>query len=286
MAGLLPFRSLSVPPRSQKAWFVDQGEDFQQSLASTKGGKAKGGPKNRKTKEEDSRVRRAWLRADADGSGQLDKEEVKAVLLGMELDVDVEQVFHEIDEDGSGTVEYAEFKAWFVLQEAEAQQRVSAKAVKVRSKKLEAKEEDSKMRQAWLGADTDGSGSLDREELRKVLVSMDFPEDQLEEMFDDLFEEIDTDGSGAVEYGEFKAWFVQQEAAAQERWQEQAATSMAEPEDESSGKEEDMVWRAWLKADADGSGQLDKEELKVVLEGACSGPLAVLTSSVARARCS
>ena len=37
-------------------------------------------------------------------------------------DVDVDIVFPQIDTDGSGAVEYEEFKAWFVEQEAEAQE--------------------------------------------------------------------------------------------------------------------------------------------------------------------
>eukprot|EP01051_Picozoa_sp_SAG22_P025254 SAG22_NODE_7393_length_744_cov_0.953488_1_plen_85_part_10 len=84
----------------------------------------------------------------------------------------MEQMFQEVDKDGSGSVDFKEFKAWFVQQELQDQQRVS-------KKQPAAKEEDSKMRQVWLGADADGSGSLDKGELQQVLVEMGFAEERL-----------------------------------------------------------------------------------------------------------
>ena len=68
----------------------------------------------RKDPTQAARVRRAWLRADADGSGSLDKEEFAAMLAtigmgGMDENHAVGAVFAQIDTDNSGSVEYREF---------------------------------------------------------------------------------------------------------------------------------------------------------------------------------
>lgn len=64
----------------------------------------------RKDPTQAARVRRAWLRADADGSGSLDKEEFAAMLAAIGQDgMDVGAVFAQIDTDNSGSVEYGEF---------------------------------------------------------------------------------------------------------------------------------------------------------------------------------
>ena len=48
-------------------------------------------------------LRKVWARADADNSGSLDRDEVRAVLLEMGHDpeeLDMEQTMSELDEDG------------------------------------------------------------------------------------------------------------------------------------------------------------------------------------------
>eukprot|EP01052_Picozoa_sp_SAG31_P016193 SAG31_NODE_1064_length_10098_cov_3.617462_6_plen_948_part_00 len=69
----------------------------------------------------------------------------------------------------------------------------------------EASEREEQLHQAWLRHDADGSGSLDKDEVRAILVEMDFDEEKLD--MDDIFEQIDEDGSGECEFDEFKAWF-------------------------------------------------------------------------------
>eukprot|EP01052_Picozoa_sp_SAG31_P031226 SAG31_NODE_3287_length_4459_cov_117.198394_1_plen_190_part_10 len=175
-------------------------------------------------------------------------------------DFDVEDMFRQVDNDGSGSISFKEFEPWFLQQDFQYQQRVS-------NKKPSMKEGDSKLRRAWLGADVDGSGSLDKNELRKVLVEMDVGEERLQEL-DNIFAQIDTDGSGAIEYKEFKTWFLKQDSVAQDSWQQRAAENLAECETATDAPTmaNDIIWHAWLKADADGSGQLDRDELQAVLE--------------------
>lgn len=60
------------------------------------------------------------------------------------------------------------------------------------------------MRVVWASVDSDGSGTLGREELREVLAQMGrfVTEEQLTATMD----QVDFDGSGEVEYDEFEKW--------------------------------------------------------------------------------
>eukprot|EP01052_Picozoa_sp_SAG31_P005080 SAG31_NODE_218_length_19934_cov_81.634837_11_plen_145_part_00 len=76
--------------------------------------------------------------------------------------------------------------------------------------------EDARMKRAWLGADADGDGGLDQDELRAVFESVGHTEPLAD--FGRVFTEIDLDKDGVVNYEEFKIWFAQQDSSFQETW--------------------------------------------------------------------
>jgi hypothetical protein len=59
--------------------------------------------------------------------------------------------------------------------------------------------------------DADGSGGLDREEVGLLLGKLDF--DLSSNAFDLLWDEMDTDKSGDIDFHEFKEWFLRRVAA-------------------------------------------------------------------------
>ena len=139
-----------------------------------------------------------WDAADADESGSINCDELKALLednddfmeaLGGSLTgVTAEDIFDAIDSGGGtasdGEVSYAEFVAFASAAE---------------------------FLPAFKSADADGSNSLSMDELKQVLVSMGYVDDGDVEAFitDDVFAKFDTDGSGEVSFGEFAEALVE-----------------------------------------------------------------------------
>ncbi len=66
------------------------------------------------------------------------------------------------------------------------------------------------LHKVWKSVDIDGSGSLDRDEVRSVLVQMGW-ENITSARLDDVFEELDKDKSGDVDFDEFSVWFLAQD---------------------------------------------------------------------------
>ncbi|XP_078383314.1 neo-calmodulin-like [Oculina patagonica] len=136
---------------------------------------------------------------DKDGSGCLEKSEILAMLQGdMGLDEKQAEVcFMLIDKDGSKSVTFAEFAEWF---------RSPGRGFKV---------VDDQQRYAFVRRvadyfkeyDRDGSGVIDKRELRALLASSNKDWDRCsEEDITQALRAVDKDGSGTVSFSEFLAW--------------------------------------------------------------------------------
>ncbi|EQC41667.1 hypothetical protein SDRG_01625 [Saprolegnia diclina VS20] len=146
------------------------------------------------TQEEIDACRESFVHFDRDGSGTIDKYELAKVLEAMGQRPTEEELFQmisEVDEDHSGEIEFSEF-----LQVIEQQ-------------KLRALEYDdeSDFVDAFVacGGGPDKQGHVER----RVLVQLIKKDFGLPIDIDKMLDELDTDGSGEIEYDEFKALLSQ-----------------------------------------------------------------------------
>jgi len=98
---------------------------------------------------------------------------------------DLKQLIKEFDSDGSGEIEFSEFAALiarFVMEEDTS-----------------ALEEE--LREAFRLYDKQGNGYINVSDLRDILRALD--EKITEDELDEMIAEIDTDGSGTVDFDEF-----------------------------------------------------------------------------------
>lgn len=129
----------------------------------------------------------AFERIDKEGSGEIPTSELGAVMrmLGHNLKPDaLQECIEEVDGDGSGFVDFDEF---LVLM----------------TKKTKEAEEEKEVREAFRILDKEGKGTIDAAVLKEILLALD--ETMTEADVDEMVDEIDEDGSGAVDYEEFKA---------------------------------------------------------------------------------
>jgi len=140
------------------------------------------------TKEQVAMLRKAFDMFDRDKKGFIHTNMVSTILrtLGQTFEEgDLQALIAEIDQDGSGELEFEEFLAltarFLVEEDAEAMQE--------------------ELREAFRMYDKDGHGFIPTSSLREILRALDdkLTEDELDEMI----AEIDTDGSGTVDFDEF-----------------------------------------------------------------------------------
>lgn len=107
------------------------------------------------------------------------------------------RAFREEEVPGLADATTTEDKMKVVVKEAQRVQQVLER-------------EDTRLQGVWRKVDVDKSGSLDKHEVRQVLEEMGW-DDITDEMADEMMGVIDADGSGEVDFEEFKEWFMQQD---------------------------------------------------------------------------
>jgi len=129
----------------------------------------------------------AFERMDKEETGEIPTSELGSVMrmLGHQLKPDqLQECIEEVDGDGSGFVDFEEF---LVLM----------------TKKHKESEEEKEVREAFRILDSGGKGTIDAAVLKEILLALD--EDMTEADVDEMVDEIDEDGSGEIDYEEFKA---------------------------------------------------------------------------------
>lgn len=140
------------------------------------------------TKEEQDKCWEAFSAFDKDGSGYIDANELKIVLEMMGQKTTEEEIYRmiaEADAENTGRITYAQFVA--VIAEQKKNQSSS-------------NEEDTLDAFVALGGEANGDGYIDAEKLIRIIKE----EFEMTIDIEKLIQDIDEDGSGKIEYGEFR----------------------------------------------------------------------------------
>ena len=179
----------------------------------------------------DKDLKEVFDMVDEDGSGLLDREEVALVVefFAGEKEVsdqDIDGAMELMDEDGSGEVDFEEFLGWWkksrtrstprsvTIEEtrnvergdrsSNASSNASHTDSKSRMKRLSSRDDfASNLKSIFNRYDDDGSGEIDANELMEIMQSLGVS--VTEEEISAMVQEIDADGSGTIDFGEFKA---------------------------------------------------------------------------------
>ncbi|KAL5018744.1 hypothetical protein ScPMuIL_004466 [Solemya velum] len=123
---------------------------------------------------------------DKKGNGEVATKELGAMFKSLALSVDGEKMkdwADEADEDATGYIKWENFKEIF-------------------ERKLKEDEDERELREAFRVLDKGNKGVIDVADLKWILQSLG--DDLTEEEIEDMIIETDTDGSGTVDYEEFK----------------------------------------------------------------------------------
>jgi len=131
--------------------------------------------------------RDAFKKFDAAGEGEIPTSELGTVMkmLGHKLnDEELEECIKMVDADGGGSVDIDEFMELMRTKTKEAQDEVEVK-------------------EAFRVLDKEGKGEIHTDVIKEILAQLD--DSLTDQDLNDLIAEIDSDGSGWVDYDEFKA---------------------------------------------------------------------------------
>ena len=142
-------------------------------------------------KELEEKCWNAFMTYEVDGEGKILSSNVSKVFADMGLEDDQDDIFRflsDIDPENTGYIKYSDFKPRIM-------EREMAKAL--------ANNDDSELLDAYvaMGGDEDGGGCVDADKLIYTIKQ----EFGMTIDIEKLIEEIDEDGSGEIEFDEFRA---------------------------------------------------------------------------------
>jgi Ca2+-binding EF-hand superfamily protein len=130
---------------------------------------------------------------DMDGGGTIDNDELSCLTSALGIQT-CPNLLEQIDRDGDGLLDFGEFL--LLMQDVKGRRKTGARQ---REEKLTvfSAEEMRQHRATFDSFDEDGGGTIDAEELETLATELDIA------MSPDLLEEIDQDGDGLLDFGEF-----------------------------------------------------------------------------------
>ena len=142
---------------------------------------------NGESQEQMKELKDVFIRFDESGDGHLQLDEMqkglKQVLGHVKGSMKIyDEIMSTLDKNCNGVIDYSEF----LVAASDKEQLLNYNNLKV----------------AFTMMDSDGNGSISRQELRNVFETT---EKKDEELWKTIFDEVDADGDGAITFNEFKA---------------------------------------------------------------------------------
>jgi Ca2+-binding EF-hand superfamily protein len=197
---------------------------------------------------------------DADGNGEITREEQEALFTEQGVDINdekvkaaMDQMWAKLDADGSGGCHLGEF-----MEAAGFGARWEAedKETKAKAKKHEQYEG---LVQQFKETDFDGDGQITREEQKKLFVAqgVDVEDEKVKAYIEKQWAKLDKDGSGGVTIDEFMsaAGFGHRWTMESEKREKEAREAEVE-----QNRQYQALLEKFAKADADGSGTINRKE--------------------------
>ncbi|GAA5801031.1 hypothetical protein HPULCUR_006473 [Helicostylum pulchrum] len=139
------------------------------------------------TQEQITEYREAFQLFDKNGDGSISASELGVVLRSFGMnpsDAELQDMVNDVDADNNGHIDFEEFLSL------------------VKTLKSESDDTDD-LQEAFKVFDADGNGVIDRNELHKVMSSLN--ETLTEQELDAMIREADINGDGQISFEEFKA---------------------------------------------------------------------------------
>lgn len=219
-------------------------------------------------------IMKLFLSADQDGSGYLDRLELKHVLTSADLNLSerqIREVLSEADENDDGVIDYREFVPLMVdllqgMRAASTAQELMEKAESVVRGAVEdllvhgmsQAELEALMMRIFRKADTDKSGALSRKEFRECLKQAKLGLTRKE--INLIMFQVDTNHDAQITYDEFAPVCFQ---VLLERFKDEIVANDVQ---HSPDKLQAMLLQALQAMDVDGGGQLSVSQVKSVLQ--------------------
>lgn len=140
--------------------------------------------------DKEAEFKEAFSFFDRDGDGTISVKELGTVMRSLgenPTDVELKDMINEVDADGNGTIDFSEF-------------------LTMMSRKMNDKESEEEIIQAFQMFDKDNNGYISAAELRHVMSTLG--EKITESDVEEMIREADIDGDGKVNYQEFVKMMV------------------------------------------------------------------------------